>query len=64
MNLGQNRIGMRILRLARSPAFRIPKAFVIEFITASRGRAARGQVAAQFRPEAETGRGIRIREIL
>ena len=36
MNLGENRIGKRILRLARSPAFRIPKPFLIEFITASR----------------------------
>jgi hypothetical protein len=38
MNLEQNRIGMGIIRLARSPrspAFRIPKPFLIEFITAS-----------------------------
>ena len=39
MNLGENRIRMRILRLTRSPAvpvFRIPEPFLIEFITASR----------------------------
>ncbi len=38
MNLGEKRIGMRILRLDRSLAvsvFRIPKPFLIEFITPS-----------------------------
>ena len=42
MNLGEKRIGTRILRSARdplrSPVSRIPKPFLIEFITRSRDR--------------------------
>ena len=49
MNLDENRMRMRILRLTRSPAipaFRIPKPFLIEFITRSKEKAKRTLVMA------------------